>query len=122
MTDDGQGQPSNVVHEQPTSKIRNALDQILHFWPLLTFIGVIGFTALSTLGQVYFGNIAEAKYVEMKTSDPVIQGIKGDINTIKNSINNLSGNDTEIRDSLSTIEGRLDTLIRIQLERAQSGG
>lgn len=109
-------EPSDVVHEQPTSKVRDALDQILHFWPLLAVVfGGLAVIA-STLGEVYVSGIAEETYVDMKTADPVINSIKSDITVIKGQLSEQASNDVEIRTQLGTIESRLDTLIRIQLE------
>ena len=111
-----QMQPSDVQHEQPTTKIKSALDQILHFWPLLTFLGLATVAIASTLGRVYVSDIADERYAALKTADPVINGIMLDIATIKTSLGSQEANDVEIRVQLGNIESRLDTLIRIQLE------
>jgi hypothetical protein len=109
---------SDVVHEQPTKRWRSAADQIMHFWPLLivVFGGLVVIS--STLGRVYVSDIAKETYLEVRLADPIISQIRTDITTIKGQLTNLNGNDAEIRTSLSSIETRLDTLIRINLERA----
>ena len=106
----------NVVHEQPTRGFKGAVDQILHFWPLLAVVGAAMLLVVNTLGKVYVTDIATQVHTNLAVSPANVQTLKSDITTIKAQLNSQAENDVEIRTQLGTIETRLDTLIRIQLE------
>jgi hypothetical protein len=107
---------ANVVHEQPTSKLRAAVDQILHFWPLLVVIAAGVVLIVNTLGEKYVTDIATRVHTELAINPQNVHLIKGDLTSLKAQLAEQQSNDVEIRAQLTTIETRLDTLIRIQLE------
>jgi hypothetical protein len=115
MSGDGNHQNANVVHEEPTG-IKGALDQILHFWPLLAFIAAGVILVVNTLGEKYVTDIATKVHTNLALDPREVDNIEADIISIKSKMESQVANDVEIRAQLTTIETRLDTLIRIQLE------
>jgi len=104
-------------NSQKPRNVRGALEQVLHFWPLLIFVfgGLVVIS--STLGQVYVSDIATKVHNNLKVADPAeFNGIKTDIATIKTTLGAQTTAHIEMVSKLNTIENRLDTLIRIQLE------
>ena len=84
-------------------------------WPIIAAIIGISWGIAITVGDVYVTRIVEREYAKKIMTEPLIQGLRNDLTSINGSLENLEGNDTEIRGQLSTVVSRLDTLISIQL-------
>jgi len=110
-------QDCNVVKEKPTTGIKGALDQVLHFWPLIFFTTGVILAVVSALGQTYVKDIATDVYLHERVMDPVsYTELVKDLVKINTRLEDQNKESVEIRRQLTTIEDRLDTVIRIQLE------
>lgn len=89
---------------------------IVDGWPVIAAILGVSWVVALVVADNYVTGIHTREYNKTITSEPIIQAIKNDITAIEGSLNNLEGNDTEIRLQLGTVIQRLDTLIEIQLQ------
>lgn len=102
---------------KPNSTAGRSWKFIVDGWPVIA--AVIGLTwgVAAIAADAYVTTIVNREYQKRVQSEPVIQAIKSDIIAINGSLENLEGNDSEIRGQLNTVVSRLDTLISIQLSQ-----
>lgn len=101
---------------QPRSKASGYWEFIVNGWPVFAAVIAVSWGIALIVADNYVTGIVEREYNKRVQSEPVIAAIRNDITAINGSLENLEGNDTEIRGQLSTVVSRLDTLISIQLQ------
>lgn len=100
----------------PTTRGRQAWNDIVHAWPVIVTIVGLTWGAFLVLGDNFVTAIVEREYNERVSKEPVIAEIRSDLVAIDGKLENLEGNDQEIRNSLGTVINRLDQVIAIQLQ------
>ncbi len=106
-----------MSEQSPTKNRSNGYWQfIVDGWPVIAAIVGVSWAAALFMADSYVSGIVDREYQKKVQSEPVIAAIKNDITAINGSLENLSGNDAEIRGQLNTVVSRLDTLISIQLQ------
>lgn len=85
-------------------------------WPVIGAVIGVSWAIALFMADAYVTGIVDREYQKKVQAEPVIAAIRNDITAINGSLDNLEGNDTEIRTQLNTVVSRLDTLISIQLQ------
>ena len=104
------------MNESVKKKSNGYWQFIVDGWPVIGAVVGVSWAIALFMADAYVSGIVEREYNKKVQSEPVIAAIKNDITAINGSLENLEGNDTEIRTQLSTVVSRLDTLISIQLQ------
>jgi len=84
-------------------------------WKIFAAVIGLSWTVALIVADVYVTGIFDREYEKRVMAEPIIAAIRNDITAINGSLDELEGNDGEIRQTLSTVVTRLDTLISIQL-------
>lgn len=105
-----------MAREPEKSRARRLLDHTLYVLPILAVAGTGLAILVAAWGQQYVSEIAEREYEKKVRSEPVIAEIREDLVGIRATLDELEGNDEEIREQIGTVVQRLDRLIEIQLQ------
>ena len=102
--------------DQTPKKSNGYWEFIVNGWPVIGAVVGVSWAIALFMADAYVSDIVEREYNKKVQSEPVIAALRNDITAINGSLENLEGNDTEIRGQLNTVVSRLDTLISIQLQ------
>lgn len=107
-------------------KLREYADQIIQFWPLIAVVWLVVVGTATLYGERFVDQRIDKKFEDFRAADPVILNLTNEVQNLDDRMDSEITNDAlarqQIINQLTTIETRLDTLIRIQLERNQGGG
>lgn len=99
----------------PNERTRRCWQFLRDGWPVIITLLAITWGGVLVIADAYVSAIVHREYDKRVQAEPVIAALKTDIVKINGSLEELSGNDDEIREQLRTVVTRLDTLITIQL-------
>lgn len=99
----------------PTSTANRSWQFVLDGWPVIAAVLGLSWAAAVFIADAYVAGIVAREQTKFAQTNPVVQEVKREITSIKGTLENLTGNDVEIRQQLNTVVSRLDTLISIQL-------